>query len=71
MNDLIEKLNGYTEKIEAQTKKRGRLQGRLEAGLEEDNIEVACICTKCRNDLFFSYRAEKITGRFATLVMLR
>ena len=43
----------------------------LEAGLEKDNIELACICTKCRNDLFFSYRAEKITGRFATLVMLR
>lgn len=43
----------------------------LEAGLEEDNIESARICTKCRNDLFFSYRAEKITGRFATLVMLR
>ena len=43
----------------------------IEAGLEEDNIELACICTRCRNDLFFSYRAEKITGRFATLVMLR
>lgn len=43
----------------------------IEAGLEEDNIELARICTKCRNDLFFSYRAEKITGRFATLAMLR
>ena len=42
----------------------------MEAGLTEQNIELARICTKCRTDLFFSYRAEGITGRFATLVML-
>lgn len=42
----------------------------LEAGLAEQNIELARLCTKCRTDLFFSYRAEGITGRFATLVML-
>jgi YfiH family protein len=43
----------------------------MEAGLDKDNIELARVCTKCRNDLFFSYRAEKTTGRFATLAMLK
>ncbi|MBN2032756.1 MAG: peptidoglycan editing factor PgeF [Deltaproteobacteria bacterium] len=42
----------------------------LEAGLQNDKIEVAGICTRCRTDVFFSYRAEGTTGRFATLVML-
>ena len=42
-----------------------------EAGLKKDNIEVAGICTRCRTDLFYSYRAEKNTGRFATVVMLK
>ena len=42
----------------------------LEAGLRKDNIEIAGICTRCRTDLFFSYRKEGTTGRFATLVML-
>jgi polyphenol oxidase len=42
----------------------------LEAGLHDDKIEIAGICTRCRTDLFFSYRGEGTTGRFATLVML-
>lgn len=42
----------------------------LEAGVPEGNIESAEICNKCRTDLFFSYRTEKTTGRFATAVML-
>lgn len=42
----------------------------LEAGLKKNNIEIAGICTRCRTDLFFSYRAEGSTGRFATVVML-
>jgi YfiH family protein len=42
----------------------------LEAGLKKDRIEIAGICTRCRTDLFFSYRGEGATGRFATLVML-
>ncbi|MDB9823241.1 peptidoglycan editing factor PgeF [Deltaproteobacteria bacterium] len=47
---------------------RGQL---LDAGLAEDRIEVAKICTRCNTDRFYSYRAEKITGRFATVAMLR
>jgi YfiH family protein len=42
-----------------------------EAGVREDHIETAGLCTRCRTDLFFSYRAEKVTGRFATVAMLR
>ena len=42
----------------------------VNAGLKRDNIERAGICTKCRTDLFFSYRGEGITGRFATVAMI-
>jgi len=40
------------------------------AGVPAGNISVAGLCTKCRTDLFFSYRAEKTTGRFCVLAML-
>lgn len=43
----------------------------LDAGLAEDRIEIAEICTRCNTDLFYSYRGEGITGRFATMAMLR
>ncbi|MFP4476827.1 MAG: peptidoglycan editing factor PgeF [Desulfatibacillaceae bacterium] len=42
-----------------------------DAGLEEDNIHVAGVCTRCRTDLFFSYRQEKFTGRFAAVIGVR
>jgi len=42
----------------------------LQAGLRDDRIETAGVCTRCRTDLFFSYRGEGTTGRFATVVML-
>jgi YfiH family protein len=42
-----------------------------EAGLRDEHIETAGLCTRCRTDLFFSYRARKVTGRFATVAMLR
>ena len=40
------------------------------AGLRPENIEVSRICTRCANDRFFSYRAEKTTGRFAAVIGL-
>lgn len=40
------------------------------AGLIKKNIEIAGICTKCRTDLFYSYRGEEKTGRFATVAMI-
>ena len=42
----------------------------MDAGIRAENIETAEICTKCNEDLFFSYRANKVTGRFATVAML-
>jgi YfiH family protein len=41
------------------------------AGLKRENIEISGICTRCRTDLFYSYRGEGRTGRFATVAMLR
>lgn len=41
------------------------------AGLRKERLAVAGLCTRCRTDLFFSYRAEGQTGRFATAAMLR
>jgi hypothetical protein len=43
----------------------------LDAGLEEKMIDIAGICTRCNTDFFYSYRGEGITGRFATVAMLR
>lgn len=40
------------------------------AGVPEENIYCSNICTKCHTDLFFSYRSEKITGRFASVIAL-
>jgi purine-nucleoside/S-methyl-5'-thioadenosine phosphorylase / adenosine deaminase len=42
----------------------------LEAGLEEDLIEIAGLCTSCRTENFYSYRKERNTGRFGTLIAL-
>jgi hypothetical protein len=43
----------------------------LDAGLAENRIEIAEICTRCNTDLFYSYRGEGTTGRFATVAMLK
>lgn len=42
----------------------------VEAGVRDDLIECAGICTRCRTDLFFSYRGEGLTGRFCAAAML-
>ena len=39
-----------------------------EAGIPNDQINVSGICTKCNQHLFFSYRGDPRTGRFATVV---
>lgn len=42
-----------------------------EVGLRRDRIFDTGLCTSCRNDLFFSYRAEKpTTGRMMSLIAL-
>ncbi len=43
----------------------------LEAGLKNKHIEVAGICTRCTSEMFYSYRGERETGRFATVIMLK
>jgi len=41
------------------------------AGVPPSSMAFARICTRCRTDLFFSYRGEGNTGRFATVAMIR
>jgi len=40
----------------------------MDAGVTRDNISVSGLCTRCNPHLFFSYRGEKNTGRFAAVV---
>lgn len=42
----------------------------IDAGLRHKNIACAHLCTRCRTDLFYSYRGKGTTGRFGTVVML-
>lgn len=41
-----------------------------DAGIRNENIFLSRICTKCNTDLFYSYRGEKTTGRFAAVIGL-
>jgi len=43
-------------------------QQMINSGLEEKNIWIDQNCTKCREDLYFSYRNNKITGRQASVI---
>jgi YfiH family protein len=43
----------------------------MRAGVPEKNLESIQICTCCHGDDFFSYRAEKTTGRFAAVIGLK
>ena len=43
----------------------------IEAGVRPEKISLAGMCTKCNQHLFFSYRGEKCTGRFAAVVGIR
>jgi YfiH family protein len=40
------------------------------AGVLIENIETSGICTKCNTEIFFSYRGEERTGRFAAVIGL-
>ena len=52
--------------------RQANLAALLEAGLRIENISLAGICTSCKNDEFFSYRAEnEVTGRMSSLIMLK
>lgn len=40
------------------------------AGVREENVALAGICTACHTEEFYSYRREKVTGRFGTVAGL-
>jgi purine-nucleoside/S-methyl-5'-thioadenosine phosphorylase / adenosine deaminase len=41
-------------------------------GVSEKNIHISSLCTKCRSDLFYSYRADgEIKGRILNAAMIR
>ncbi len=41
-----------------------------EQGVKSCNIVRAGICTRCSPDTYFSYRHEKVTGRFASVIKI-
>jgi YfiH family protein len=40
------------------------------AGIPASNIAIGGQCTRCQSDIYYSYRGEKMTGRFASVVGL-
>ena len=42
-----------------------------DAGLLPEQVEMACICTRCHTPDFFSYRGEAVTGRCASVIALK
>ncbi|MFT5660539.1 MAG: YfiH family protein [Sulfurimonas sp.] len=43
----------------------------LDAGIQEEHIEVSNECTCCLKEKYYSYRAKANTGRFAGVIMLK
>jgi len=43
----------------------------MAAGLTATQIDIAGLCTRCRGDLFFSYRRDRHTGRQGAVIALR
>jgi len=42
----------------------------IKKGIKPSNIQYSGICTKCNSNNFYSYRAEKKTGRFGVVIGL-
>ena len=43
----------------------------MEAGLLREHIDVSGLCTKCHPEVFYSYRGEGETGRFAVVIGIK
>jgi len=43
----------------------------LQIGLAEQNVHALGLCTSCRRDLFYSFRAEGRTGRMLSVIMIK
>lgn len=41
-----------------------------QAGLKPDNIFSIDLCTRCHEDMFFSYRREKVSGRLGNFIVI-
>lgn len=51
---------------------KGNERQLIQAGIPEENIEVARVCTCCNSDLFFSERHQRgPTGRFGAGIMIK
>ncbi|MCP4020670.1 MAG: peptidoglycan editing factor PgeF [Desulfobacteraceae bacterium] len=42
----------------------------IQKGIKKEHIENMNKCTKCNSDIFFSFRKEKTTGRFACVISM-
>lgn len=42
----------------------------LNAGVKETRIEISAECSCCKNEQYFSYRADGVTGRFCGVIQL-
>ena len=40
-------------------------------GVKPENVQQMALCTVCHTDRFFSYRGEKTTGRFGSVIALK
>ena len=43
----------------------------MDKGVKKESIENMEICTKCNTDMFYSFRGEKTTGRFACVISMQ
>ena len=43
----------------------------MAAGVDPANIHVSGICTRCNQHLFYSYRGDRRTGRFAAVIGMK
>lgn len=43
----------------------------LQIGLDKQNVHVLGLCTSCRRDRFYSFRAEGRTGRMLSVIMIK
>lgn len=43
----------------------------LACGIKKQNLEISNECSCCKNDRYFSYRADGVTGRFCGVILLK
>ena len=44
----------------------------IDCGLKQENITTSGVCTKCKNEMFYSYRAQNgLTGRLVGIIALK